>query len=247
MEDQCRCLDRRQHVANIDLVVGPHQGQNGSRTRRGPLQSAEPLNERRVILAARRVDRDEHALTPVGLQPEKEVVPLLAVEGPRFPLDAGEAAAQHESRGALRIGSGEHQRHRPALRPAADRGAAGADRVHHRTDIADALLEGLLGHAIGEPLTPLVEDDDAREGHEPLQQILVDGELPVEIGMGQRSRDEHEIAGTIAKHAVGDVDISAPGVSDVAPHGRFPRSGRTSAARGSSSHGRTVPERDARR
>ena len=56
MEDQGRRLDRRQHVPDVDLVVGPHQGEDGARTRRGPLQPAEPLDERLVVSTARGVD-----------------------------------------------------------------------------------------------------------------------------------------------------------------------------------------------
>ena len=51
----------------------------------------------------------------------------------------------------------------------------GAGRVHHRAHVADALFEGLLGDAIGEALAALVEDDDAREGREPLHRYWLTG------------------------------------------------------------------------
>jgi len=69
-----------------------------------------------------------------------------------------------------------------------DRCAGGAGRVHHCPHVADALFEGLLAHAVGEALASLVEDDDAREGREPLQQVLVEREFPEQVGVGQRAR-----------------------------------------------------------
>jgi hypothetical protein len=69
-------------------------------------------------------------------------------------------------------------------------------------------------------LATLVEDDDAGEGRESLQQVLVDGEIPVELDVGKRAWDENEIARPLAKDSVGDVDVAGPRVFDVALHGR---------------------------
>jgi hypothetical protein len=72
------------------------------------------------------------------------------------------------------------------------RGTARVGRVHHGAHVADPLLEGLLGDTIGQALATLVEDDHASEGREAFQQVLVDGELPVEVGVesvpGMRTR-----------------------------------------------------------
>jgi hypothetical protein len=81
---------------------------------------------------------------------------------------------------------------------------------------------------MGEPLAALVEDDHPGEGREPLEQVLVDRELPVELGVRQAPRNEDEIAGPIAEHPVGDVNVSARGVVDLAGHGprlMIPRGG----------------------
>jgi len=83
-----------------------------------------------------------------------------------------------------------------------------------------------------EGLAALVEDDDASEGREPFQQILVDRELPEELGVGKRSRDEDEIARAVAKDSVGDVNVT-PGVADVAPHRRSSAKHPNMAAEGS--------------
>src|SRR5437879_2596435 len=91
MENQRRRLDRRQNVTDIDLVIGPHQREDGSRAHRGPLQPTKPLDERFVASTARCVDGDENALTPVGLQIAKESCPLLLVHGPRLRLYRGKA------------------------------------------------------------------------------------------------------------------------------------------------------------
>src|SRR5206468_8791883 len=173
-----------------------------------------------VASTARCVDGDENALTPVCLQIAKESCPLLLVHGPWLRLYRGKAAAQHEGRSPLRVGGGEHQRHRSAFRPAMDRCTAGVGRVHHGTDIADALFKGMLGDTVGKPLATLVEDDYASEGCEPFQQVLVGGEVPVEVGVGKRSGDENEIARAVAKDSVGNVSIATPRVFDVTSHGR---------------------------
>src|SRR5262245_60042022 len=55
VKDQRRGLNRRQDVADIDLVVGLHQRANCSRAGRGPLQPATPLDECLIVTAARGV------------------------------------------------------------------------------------------------------------------------------------------------------------------------------------------------
>src|SRR5271156_727102 len=67
MEDQGRRLDRRQNVADVVLVVGPHQGDDGPRTRNGALETAEPFDEGRIVGPAWRIDRDDDAFAPVGV------------------------------------------------------------------------------------------------------------------------------------------------------------------------------------
>src|SRR5262245_19981182 len=218
MQNQGRRLDGRQDVADVDLVVGPQQRQDGAGARRSALQATEPLHERLVVLTAGRVEGNENALPPAGLEQAEYLVPALAADGPRPGRDAGEAAAQHERRRPLREGGREHQRHRAAFRPAEDRGPSGADRVHHGPYVADALLEGLLADAIGEALAALVEDDHARDGGEWLQQGLIDRGLPEDLGVGEGARNEDEVARTVAEDAVGDVDVAASRVPDLIPH-----------------------------
>ena len=62
-----------------------------------------------------------------------------------------------------------------ALRPAINRGGPGACRIHHRSHIADAFVEGLLGYPIREPLASLVEDNYTGKRAEPLEQVLLWG------------------------------------------------------------------------
>ena len=49
MEDQGRHRDRRQKIADVDLVIRPHQGEDRTRTRDGSLESAEPLQKRFIF------------------------------------------------------------------------------------------------------------------------------------------------------------------------------------------------------
>jgi hypothetical protein len=60
---------------------------------------------------------------------------------------------------------------------------------------------------------------------------LAEMSLKRRIGVGKRSRDEDEIARALAEDSVGDVDVAAPRVFDVASQGRRPSPvPRTSAA-----------------
>src|SRR5439155_17908168 len=104
MEDQGRCLDRRQKVADIDFVVGPRQGEDGPRTRCGSLEMRKPLNEGLVIDPARRIKEDQDALTPMGFQYAEVPLELLARHAPWLRLARRVGAAQHEGRGSLGVG-----------------------------------------------------------------------------------------------------------------------------------------------
>jgi hypothetical protein len=60
--------------------------------------------------------------------------------------------------------------------------AAVEDSAH----VANALLNGLLGHPIGEPLSALVEYNHARERREPLSRYWLGGNSPSKlVRMGQ--------------------------------------------------------------
>ncbi len=72
MQDQGRHPDRRQNIGDVDLIVGPQQGNDSGRTRHGALESPEPLDERLILDAARGVQANENPFTPVPFERPKE-------------------------------------------------------------------------------------------------------------------------------------------------------------------------------
>src|SRR5271170_7148670 len=97
MEDQGRHPDRRQQMAGIILVVGSKQRLDSSRTRRGALEPAKPLDEGFVFPHARRIYADQDAFAPVRVQCSKELIESLLGEDPWFRSHRSKASKQHES------------------------------------------------------------------------------------------------------------------------------------------------------
>jgi len=196
-------------VADVDLVVGPQESENRSRARDGSLEPPEPLDERVVVAPTRSGYIDEHAFTPVALQLLQEVLVRLAAH-----VDRGIRPVENEPRDSLWMRGGQRQGQLTAFRPAVDRRAIRRRRIHHRQHVIDPLLERLVADTIREPLAALVEDDDPGERSEPLQQVLVGGQLPVELDVRHGARHEHDVARAIAENAVRDVNVAALGVLD---------------------------------
>ena len=114
---------------------------------------------------------------------------------------------------ALRIGCGEHARHRAAFGSAENVGALDSDRVHHCSNVVGALFEGGHFHrAVGKACAAFVEADEAAKSAEPLEEERPPGYLPVEVEMRHRSRCQHHVDGTFACHLVGDKHVVAAGV-----------------------------------
>ena len=95
VEDQGRHVDRRQKVADIDLVIRPHQGEQGPRARCGALEPIKPLDEGLIVAPARRIDSDEDALAPMGGEGAKEWLELLRGHGPWLRLRRRKGAVQY--------------------------------------------------------------------------------------------------------------------------------------------------------
>ena len=127
-------------------------------------------------------------------------------------VDRRIGSVEHETRDPLRIPGGEHQGQLSAFRPAVDRRSTRSGRIHHRQQVADPLFDRLVGDAIREALAALVEHDHAREGGEPFQQILVGGQLPVELHVRHGARHEYDVPRAVPEDAVRDVNVTAPRV-----------------------------------
>src|SRR5262249_2947117 len=105
----------------------------------------------------------------------------------------------------------ESQAHRAALRPAVDGGPCRAGSIHHSAHVPDPFLKGLLrqSYTVGHSLTALVEYYDSSEGHHPFEKMPRSRSFPGCFDMRKGSRDQNDIAGTIAEDPVGNMNFAA--------------------------------------
>ena len=107
----------------------------------------------------------------------------------------------------------EQDAHRPALGDPEERRPLGPRGVHDRPDVVDPQLQGRhLGDGVGQPVAALVEDDQARERAEPLQEVSQRRRLPLELEVGGEAEDEDQVDRPIAHDLVGDRGIAGLGI-----------------------------------
>ena len=179
-------IDRRQRLQHrashrragaCPLIASPHLA-HGIVVR---VARREVLEQR--ALAPFALNLLEHALEPLGRPAVGEVLGL---------AEAGCRAVENERRHALRIGSGEQDRHRTPLGDAVQRSALGPGGVHHRAQVIHALLERRhLAHRIGEAGPALVPQDQAREAGQSLEALRDVGHLPVVLDVRDEPGHEH--------------------------------------------------------
>jgi phage terminase large subunit-like protein len=120
------------------------------------------------------------------------------------------AAERRERDRAFRISRGEEHAHVAALRRAEDRGALGADAVHHGADVVHPLFQRrqLVGRdGIGHPGAALVEQDQARERGETLEAGGEVGQFPGELDVRDPAGHVDQVYWAVADDLVGDVDV----------------------------------------
>ena len=101
------------------------------------------------------------------------------------------------------------------------RSALGADRLEDRADVVHPLLEGRqlgVGDAVGEPRAALVEEDEAREGGEALEEVHHRRLLPHHLDVRDPARHIDEVARTVARDLVRDVEVPAARVARLGLH-----------------------------
>src|SRR5215204_284974 len=104
----------------------------------------------------------------------------------------------------------------PPLRDTKYDSALAANRIHHRSHVIHTLLQRRdTSHPVREPSTPLVQEDEPREGGEALRKPNNRGYFPVMLEVRNKAGHEHHVEGTVAKHLIGDVSIVASGISDL--------------------------------
>ena len=114
---------------------------------------------------------------------------------------------------------GEERRHRPAFGDAEQHCPLGADGIEHRTHVVHAGFQ--VGQALGrdsvrEPGAAFVkEDEPPHRCQSPVEvgQLRV---LPARLERADPAVDENEVDWTIADDLVGDPDVAAARVRDLA-------------------------------
>src|SRR5580693_3802915 len=214
-------------MADVDLVVSPHQGKDGAWTRCSSLESAKPLYEGCILGPTGRIDFDQDALAPVSFDSGKESLEFLADDSPRVLLHRWIGAVQHQAGGSLRVGRGKHQTHLAAFGPAIYDSAFRAGRIHNCPHVADPFFQSHFRGSIRKSLAALVENDYTGKRGEPSQQILVGRQFPVELYMREGSRHQHDVERAVAEDPIRDVNVATLGVFD----GRLHKHRYTSAHR----------------
>ena len=121
----------------------------------------------------------------------------------------------------MRIHGGEQCGQIATFGKAEERGALRAGGVHHRADVVHPLFvrrQLRVGHAIGEARAALVENDQTREGGQPLEEARPRRLLPRQLDVRHPAGDEDQIQRPFADDLVGDVDVAALRVSRLGCH-----------------------------
>ena len=82
---------------------------------------------------------------------------------------------------------------------------------------------GTPATAVGQPGAALVEEDQARERGEPLEEARAARLLPVQLEVGDEPGHEDQVDRAVADDLVGDVDVAAlrvAGLGESWPHER---------------------------
>jgi hypothetical protein len=120
---------------------------------------------------------------------------------------------ENESGRAIRMGSCEQDAHGSTLRDPEQSRALGARGVHDRPDVVDPLLErGRLGDGVGEPGPALVEEDQARESAEALEEASEWKRVPLKLEVGGEPEDEDDVDRPLAYDLVGDRGVARFGI-----------------------------------
>ena len=111
---------------------------------------------------------------------------------------------------SVRTGCGENHGGRAALAQTENDGLFEADRVHDGFDLADSIVHRAnLRDRVGQPHPGLVEDDDATEGGELLEEGLEFGHGPEQLDVADERPDEDELNRPVAEHLIRETEIAA--------------------------------------
>jgi hypothetical protein len=113
---------------------------------------------------------------------------------------------------SLWMGRREEDAQIAAFGRAEDGCAFRANRVEDGAHVVHSLLErreSIVGHAVGEARSTLVEQDQARERGEPVQEVRVLRDFPALLDVRDPPWDPDQVEGLVADDLVGDADLAA--------------------------------------
>ena len=223
-------------MADVFLRVHQDEIPGGRRAQGRPAASAVPRSHR--LIGARDHGRQVDVLAPGLFELVRDRDALVPRRCPRIVVVGFGAlrvgAVEDQCAGPLRICRAEEDGHRAALRVAEQRSPCAADGIHDCTDVIHAGLEiGQADGAIGQPGPALIEANQASKGAEPFEEAGMVRMLPVHLEMREEPRYEHKVERPTTRDLVGDVDLTAAGVTDrgshasIVPHRRALAGGRS--------------------
>ena len=219
VEDERRNMDRGQDGSHVDVQEHLEDLLDHRRARGGALQTGGELRRLGIVREARSEELDHplRVLPPVGGDElGGGLAKRLRGRGPGIVGRLGGAphrAVEHQSSHALGVSGREQDAHRPALGDPEKGRPLGPRGVHDRPDVVDPQLERRhLGDGVRQPGAALVEDDQARERAEPLEEASERRRLPLEFEMGGEAEDEDHVDRPVADDLVGDRGVAGLGV-----------------------------------
>ena len=110
----------------------------------------------------------------------------------------------------------EHRRQAAPLERRKQHRLLGADRVDHRLEIVDLLLQGRRpGDPVGHATPAALEQDQPRERREPLEQEREGRQLPEQLDVRHIGRNEDDVERPFTGHLEGDLQITAVRVTSL--------------------------------
>ena len=149
------------------------------------------------------------------------------------PGEPGAAIDEDERRGALRVGGREDEGHHRRADAGHQGGPFGADVVEDRPKVVDPLLDRrqvVDADRVGQAGATLVEDDDATERRQLVEQPGKGREVPHGIDVAEPLVDEDEVGRAVSEHLVGDVELAGARVARLWDRDRIEAHGPSVAA-----------------
>ena len=166
-------------------------------------------------------------LLDIGEVPGPDVFrPLPGIVRRLYP--AGGCAEEDEPGDPVGMRRGQHRAEDTEIGQAHQHGALRTCRVQDSDHVVDVVLEQgnvFRRESVRDPLSATVDEDQAAERGDALQEARVEGVLPDQVEIRER-REVQEVDRPFAHHRVGDPDLAVPSEPDLRTHGAILFAGR---------------------